>query len=179
MSVDPRDQIWNATYETYYAAFYEEVVSDSLIQKWQLLDETTKILVAFTASGSAVSGWALWNQEGFKYVWASLAGISAVLALAHTALDVAGRLRDHGDTRKFFSALRIDMETFRYRMQVDPEFPVEKFTELLVEYRRRYGEGNDRLRADIMLTDRVRDRCQSELNHRLGSSVIQDGGQQS
>lgn len=173
MAVDPRDQIWEATYETYYAAFYEELVSDSLINRWQWLDEITKVLVALTASGSAISGWALWNQPEFRYLWAFLAGLSAILAIAHTALDVPGRLRDHGDTRRFFSGLRIDLETFRYRMKVNAEFPVEQFTGELVEYRRRFGEGNNQLRSDILLTNDLREKCQSELNQRLGDSVIQ------
>ena len=174
MTVDPRDQSWEATYNTYYDAFYEELVSDSLIQKWQWLDEITKILVALTASGSAVSGWALWQQSELRYVWAILAALSAVLAIAHTALDIPGRLRDHGDTRRFFCGLRIDLETFRYRMQVDPEFPVDKFTGELVEYRRRFGEGYIQLRSDILLTDRIEEKCQSALNQRLRSAVVQD-----
>lgn len=173
MTFDPRDQIWEAIFETYYNSYYEELLADELINRWQLADEVTKVLVALTASGSAVSGWALWSEAEFKVVWAFLAGIGAVLAIVHTALGVPSRLKDWSDIKQWFATLRIDLETFRYRMQVDPQFPIKEFADELVELRKRYGQGIQRLKNDILMTRHLRDRVQDQLNERLGTKVIQ------
>lgn len=62
MTLDQRDEIWTAAFYTYYDAYYEEICADRLTNRWQKLDEMTKVLVAFTASTSAVTGWALWTE---------------------------------------------------------------------------------------------------------------------
>ena len=173
MAVDPRDQIWEAAYDTYYSAYFEEILADALINRWQWVDEVTKVLVALTASGSAISGWALWADQNLKLIWTILAGIAAILAIIHTSLTVPGRIKDQSDIRRWFSGLRIDLETFRYRMQVDPQFPIEQFTSELVELRRRFGEGNERLKNDILITKHLRTQCQMELNERLGDKIIE------
>jgi hypothetical protein len=54
MDFDPRDELWNAAFNTYYDAYYEEIAADKMISRWQILDELTKVLVALTASGSAM-----------------------------------------------------------------------------------------------------------------------------
>ena len=58
MALDARDEVWNAAYDTYYSTYFEEMVCDVLLDRWQWLDEVTKVLVALTATGSAVTGWA-------------------------------------------------------------------------------------------------------------------------
>ena len=176
MAFDARDEIWNAAYDTYYSTYYEEKVCDVLLDRWQWLDEVTKILVALTATGSAVAGWALWQDPNFKWIWTSIASTGAVLAIVHTALDVAGRLKGHGDNRRLFASLRIDLETFRYRMQANNQFPVEEFTNELVELRERYGQAIDRGRNDIMLTDSLRQSVQDELDERIADKIDKSQG---
>ncbi len=63
---DPRDQLWKVAFYTYYQAYYVEMLISALIDRWQIVDETTKVLVALTASGSVVSGWVLWTQPHFR-----------------------------------------------------------------------------------------------------------------
>ena len=62
MDTDPRDTLWTSAFDTYYDVYYEELVADEVNNRWQILDEVTKVLVALTASGSAISGWILWNE---------------------------------------------------------------------------------------------------------------------
>jgi len=173
MKVDPRDRLWKASFETFYDSFFEEMVADSLINRWQLLDEVTKISVALTATGSAVSGWALWNKPHLKTVWAILAGIGAVLAIFHTTLGVPRRLKDWSEIKQYFASLRIDLETFRYRMEIDPEFPLDKFSQEFVEYRKQYKEGANLLKNDILLTKRLQIKFQDRLNERLQDKIVQ------
>jgi hypothetical protein len=174
MAVDSRDQIWAASFETYYDAHYEELVADSLIGRWQIVDEITKVLVALTASGSAVSGWTLWNNPSFKYVWMSMAGVGAVLSIIHVALAVPGRLKDWGEIKRSFASLRIDLETYRYRMGIDPQFPVEDFTKEFSDYRRRFGECVQRIKNDILRTRRLRVKAQDALNERIADKIVTD-----
>lgn len=140
MTVDPRDELWEATFKTYYDAYYIELLEDALIARWQVVDEVTKVLVALTAGGSAVSGWALWTQPHFKTIWAILAGIAALLAIVHSALAVPGRISDHAEAKRRFASLRIGLETFCYRMRVAPEFPVPEFMEELAQHRRVFSD---------------------------------------
>ena len=79
MTFDPRDELWNASYETYYDAYYGEITADKVTTRWLKFDNFTKILVSLTASGSAISGWVLWNDPNFKYIWFALAGFGAFL----------------------------------------------------------------------------------------------------
>lgn len=167
MTFDPRDELWNAAFNTYYDAYYEEMAADKMINRWQILDEITKVLVALTASGSAISGWALWSNQNFKYVWLIFAGAGAVLALIHSTLGVPGRLKDWGEIKRWFAMIRIDLETFKYRMTVDPEFSINNFTEEFVDYRKRYSEGIQRLKNDIFRSNRLEKKTQGELNERI------------
>jgi hypothetical protein len=140
MPYDPRDQLWEGSFETLYHVFYEEYITWGLINQWQKIDEITKVVVALTASGSAVAGWTLWNEPYFKTIWASIAGFAAVLSIIHTALRVPERIKEHGEAKLQLINLRIDLETFRYRMCIDPNFSIESFTQEFVEYRKRYAQ---------------------------------------
>lgn len=68
MVFDPRDKLWEATYKTYFESFNMEIAAQNLIDRWQIVDELTKVLVALTASGSAVAGWTMWNNPNLKII---------------------------------------------------------------------------------------------------------------
>jgi hypothetical protein len=164
MTIDPRDELWEAAFDTYYDAYYQELLRDRLVDRWQRVDDIAKVLAALTASGSAVSGWALWNQPGFKTVWALLAGFAAILTIVHAALSVPARVRDRAEAKRLFAGLRISLETFRYCMRVDPGFPVEKFLHDFVEYRARHSDSIQLLKNDILITKRMQTKTQAHLN---------------
>jgi hypothetical protein len=167
MALDPRDSLWDATFDTYYDAYYEEIAADALINRWQLLDEVAKVVVALTASGSAVAGWALWNDPAFRTFWVVLAGLGAILAIVHATLGVPGRLKTWGEIKRAFVTLRIDLETFRYRMEADPAFDVGTFQQQFEQYRKRYTEAMQQLQNDILLTSRLENAAQDDLNARV------------
>ncbi len=129
------------------------------------------MFVALFASGSAISGWAFWDEPKVSTLWAILAGLAALLAIVHATLGVPRRLEDLGNIRRYFCSLRADLETFRYRMQINPDFPVDGFTEEFVGYRERYGEGLQRYKNDILLTKGLRIRTQTNLNNALADSI--------
>jgi hypothetical protein len=168
MSHDPRDAIWEKSFETYYQAYFFETLADRLIDRWQMTDEITKVVVALTATGSAVAGWALWQHEDLKLVWALFAGVAAVISIIHAALGVPGKLKDWEDFKRTFVALRVKLETFRHRMEIDPNFSVEDFTNDYTSMREEFGELVPRQKNDILRTRALRVSVQRDLNKKLG-----------
>ena len=70
MEHDARDVLWNRAFDTYYDSLFEETVADWIVDRWQIADDVTKVLVALTALGSGISGWALWNDPEWRNVGA-------------------------------------------------------------------------------------------------------------
>ncbi len=176
MSFDARDQLWNSSYRTYYASFFEELAADKMINRWQMIDEATRLLVALTASGSALSGWALWSEPKYRAIWAAIAGIGAILAIIHTTLGVPGRLKDWGDVKRTFANLRIQLETFHYRMAIDPQFDVKSFTDEFVIYRKQYADSIQIIRSDVLRTQKLVGTAQTELDRKLAKENTDQGG---
>jgi len=174
MAEDTKDKLWELAFETYYDSYYEEIVADKLVYRWQLFDQISKVLIALTASGSAVSGWALWNQPGFRNIWVVLAGLGAVLSVIHAALSVSSRLKEWRDVKTSFVVLRIDLETFRNRMALQPDFPLDKFIEEYEQYRKRYSEAMSRIENDLLLTPRLKNRSQDALDIVINDKIVHD-----
>ena len=122
MDFDQRDELWEATWKTYYDVYFQEILAERLVLRWQRFDEFSKIFVALTASGSAISGWTLWNNPEYKLTWVLIAGFGALLAIIHKSLDVSRKLTDWGATRSQFSALRIEIESFQNQIRFFPNF---------------------------------------------------------
>jgi len=168
---DAREQLWRAAFDTYYDAFFEEMIADSLISLWASLDEVAKILVALTASGSAVSGWVFWTQPGYRSLWLFLSGTAAVLSIVHTALGVPGRIKAHGEDKRRFTSLRMDLETFRYRMRAAPDFNMAEVSNEFLGYRTRYSENAQLACSDIIRMLSLEKKIQSRLNERLRNEI--------
>jgi len=171
MAIDSRDQLWNAAFETYYDAFFQEMLSEKLIARWQRVDQLTRVLAALTASSSAVSGWALWTQPQFKTAWTIIAGFAAALTIIHATLGVPERVRDQGEIKRRWAAVRTDLETFRYRMKIDPNFQVDTFTNEFSGYRKRYADSIQLLKDDILTTKRTLEMVQGNLNRTLADEI--------
>ncbi len=167
MSFDKRDVIWEKIYDVYYDSYWVELLSDNVIRFWKNTDDITKVFVAITVSSSAVSGWALWNQPGFKYVWAILAGVSAILSIAHAALGVTGKVKDWTEINRQFTSLRLDLESSRDLMEINPDFPIECFENQYIAFEKRYGELYPSIQNDIIVTKKRKVKCQNDLNIRL------------
>jgi len=43
---------------------------------WSRFDTVSTVLVAITASGSTIAGWALWNEPAGKFTWGIISGIA-------------------------------------------------------------------------------------------------------
>jgi len=171
---EAREELWRASFDTYYDSLFEEITADSLITRWASVDEITKVLVMLTVSGSAVSGWALWNQPGYRVFWLVLSGVAALLSVVHTALGIPGRIKMHAEDKRRFASLRTDLETFRFRMRVQQDvFDVDQFMAEFLKYRKRYSENVQSLGNDIVRTSRFELKMQAEVNERLKDQIAE------
>jgi hypothetical protein len=164
MEFTQRDQIWNLTWRSYYNTYFQEVLSERLTLRWQRFDEFSKVLIALTASGSALSGWALWNETEFKILWAILAGVGALLAIFHKSLDVSHKISDWGSSRSQFCLLRFEYEILMNKMQIDPNFPVEECNKNLDNLIKRFADSYQKIKVDAFLTGRLKNKAQDELD---------------
>ncbi len=164
MEFNQRDEIWNATWKSYYDTYFQEILSERLVLRWQRVDELSKVLIALTASGSALSGWALWNQPDFKAIWAILAGIGAILAIFHKSLEVSHKISDWVFSRSQFCSLRFDYEILLNKMRFDPDFSAEKCNKDLDDLIKRFADSYQKIKVDAFLTGRLRNKTQDELD---------------
>lgn len=171
MSFDPRDQIWETCFKTYYECYFEEMVADHLLYRWCLLDDVNKWLIAITASGSAVSGWVLWSDPSFKSIWIILASISAFLAITHSALGVQQRIKNWEASKKSFVNLRIEFGWLRQDMSMNPDFDIENVRRRMESLRNQYGEEMSRLSPDTLRNRRLENRVQDKLNQTISDQL--------
>ena len=171
MDFDKRDQIWKSTFDTYYDCYFEEMVADHLLYRWSLLDDINKWLIAITASGSAVSGWVLWNNPNLKLVWAFLAAISAILAITHSALGVTHRIKNWEDAKKSFVTLRIKLNSLRQDMAMDAEFNIDAILERLRNLRTSYCDQMSKLSPDTLRSRRLEIKIQNKLNDTIADQI--------
>jgi len=171
---DPRDKLWERVFETWYDTYFEENVSDQLIARWGRLDAATRVIVAVTASGSAVGGLALWTWPVGRVIWLIIASAAAILAVVHSSLSVPERLKSLCDIRALHVSLRIDLEMLRHRMEIDPDFPLAEFDQRFSDLRERYGQAVQTIRRDPLETNRLRICVQDQLNRRIRGMIIEE-----
>ena len=165
-----RDQIWYTAWKIYYDVYFQEILSEKIVLRWQRFDDISKLLIALTASTSALSGWALWNEPGFKIIWAVLAGFGAILAITHKSLNVSSKLADWGSSRSNFSSLRIDYEKFQNRMKFNPDFSVTDFSEKNGYLHNRFKELYQNIKIDGFLTNKLKNIVQKELDNIISNN---------
>lgn len=167
MTTDPRDQLWNVAFETWYDAHFQECFSEALIARWLRLDEITKVVVSLTSGGSALAGLTLWKDPAFAWLWPTLSGLSAVLAITTERLAVTYKLRAHSETMRAFASLRLDLDTLRARMRINPMFDVAELEKEYLVLRKRFGESYQRIQSDVLDTRKLRKAVQADQDARL------------
>jgi hypothetical protein len=171
MTFDPRDIIWNSTFDTYYDCYFEEMVADKLLYRWCLLDDINKWLIALTASGSAVSGWALWDKPELNLIWIILSSLSAFLAITHSSLGVQQKIKSWEVSKKAFVDLRIEFEWLRQDISIHPDFDIPEVEQRLNSLRQRYSENMSRLSPDTLRTRKLDSSIQTKLNDTIANQI--------
>lgn len=164
---DPRDLIWGSAFEIYYKIYYEEILFDKLIKRMQRIDAGARYLIALTASGSAVAGWSMWQNDQLRIVWLIISGITALIAIAHSTQSIPKQLKEYVEARRSFVTLRHEAEDFRNDMNLDPAFDVNRANVELKKLRQRYVDLVNNCEKDIYCTDKLENRVQDILNSRI------------
>lgn len=156
---------WQPSFETLYDASFQELASECIVTRWTKVHYATAILTATTASSSAISGWALWNDTNGKFFWVSLAAAASVLSIIHGALNVPSKIKEEEQRRQDFSALRVDLETFRHSLTVGREFEEAKKT--FEKLRERLSKLVSKATPDLVFTTGARKGVQAKVNEKL------------
>ena len=158
-----RYQLWVAAYDTYYYVYFDELLCDEFVTWWTRFDDLARVAIAISASSSAIAGWGFWKEPTYKSVWAAIAGFGVLIAIIHTALGVSYRLRDLTNCRNKLLRLRLDLQTFRMRMVIDPEFSTTQFEQDLLRFRERWANECQRP-GDLLETKCLKKKVQAFLN---------------
>jgi len=164
------DKYWKPSYETLYRVTFQEAVSSALADIWLRFDTVVNIVVSVTASGSAIAGWSLWTKPGWRFFWILSAGFVSTLSIIHNGIQVPTRLRDQIDYRRQLSKLRVDLETFRQKLELG-RGTIDIFDEWYIELRNRYAELVNRAPSDIANTRKLRVKIQKEVNGLLEEEI--------
>src|SRR5450755_2735328 len=164
---DPLDRLWKETYALYYDAHYYEIEAELIVQNWQRIDDIVRVVVAVTASSSAVAGWRLWGEPAWRTVWGCVAGISALIAIVHAALGVPMRLKEWGEIHRLFLVLRNDLQTLRQQMRIQTGVTAKEMRSGLETARARFRDGESKIKSDLLRTNRLRSAAQRLLEERI------------
>lgn len=170
MAIDPRDAIWNETHHLLYNASYTEELETALLARWTWLDSATKIAVAVSSGGAALTGLVFWKNSDYTFLWPLFSSISALLAIVSKELSVTKRIKVHAASVSALAALRTAIDSLIIRMKINAEFPVAEFEEKLLTLRDRYKVESDEFPYDLLLTERLRMWTQKKLNASLRSN---------
>jgi hypothetical protein len=165
MAKDAIEDFWRSGYDTLYEAYFYELGSENLIAQWARLDLAAGILTAITASGSAVSGWALWAEPGGKTLWCIVAAIASLAAIVHARLAVPGKIREEERRRQHFAGLRIDLETFMQNLRIGctPAQAKKEYDSL----RKRFRDYVSAAPPDFLFDRPTREAVQARVNDKL------------
>jgi len=164
MPHDPRDAIWDETQALLYNISYAQEIQEALLARWTWLDSVTKIAVAISSGSAALAGLVFWKNSDYTFLWPLFTSASALLAIVSKQLSVAENIKDHATSAVELSALTVDIGTFVVRMKVNSNFPVAEFEPALLAFRDKYRNESRKLKFDLLLTERLREKAQKKLN---------------
>ena len=162
-----RDEIWNSAWETFYDSYYYSILFSLISKRWQLVDFYTRLIVAMTASGSAIAGWALWNDDDFKILWIILAGFASIISIIHSTLNINEKIKHYTLLNNNMSNVQLEFESFRQEMRVYPEFHINDFFNKHTELREKYQKALELNTPDLLSTDYMQNKAQGILNTKL------------
>lgn len=165
MSQNSKNTYWEPSFKTLYEAYFQELASGALVNRWERIHIITAFLVAVTASGSAVAGWAFWTEPGWRIIWAIIAGTACLISIGHGVLGVPGRIKEQEKLRRLFSELRIDIDTFRQQLTIglDDDQASTQYDKL----RHRLSQCTSGAHPEIAFTLGLRVKIQGDLNNIL------------
>jgi hypothetical protein len=128
------EDYWNLSFDTMYDACFYELASEYVIKSWDLIDLVISMCIAVIFVGSALSGWALWENPRGKLIWGCVTVVGSSLAILHAVLAMRRRITKEAERKQRFSALTTDLIQFRANLLRGMDLPqAQKRFDLLSE----------------------------------------------
>jgi hypothetical protein len=140
--------LWRKVFRLTFKAWYAELLIAAWLGRWRTVDSFVAVGTAVTASGSAIAGWSLWSDPGWKEVWIALAGITALASIAHTKLGIGNRIDALHACWSEFLDIRSDSKTLLDRM--DLGLPTEQAAELFFKLQERVKKAEQGFKQGIL-----------------------------
>jgi len=140
--------LWRKVFKLTFDAWYAEMLLAAWLGTWLHVDSFVALGTAVTASGSAIAGWALWNESGWREVWVALAGATALASIVHTKLGIGSRLDALQRSRSDFLDVRSDAKTLLDRM--DLGMPTDKASEIYFALQERYKKAEKEFQSGLL-----------------------------
>ena len=156
------------SWKLYYRCEYQMAKLDMLGERWMHFDVPIRWLVAITATGSVVAGFAFWETSPGRIVWGSIAVLAAVGSITHGVLDTPGRIKSLQNELNTFSSLALDAEDLYSRLNASTDINLGEAEEEFQALRKRYNEGKISLKRDYLLTKKIRYRAKASVYAKLG-----------
>jgi len=165
------NEMWNDLHLTHYNSYYEELCAEHSVKLLGRFDAVFKIAELSTASGSAIAGWTLWHLEGFRAVWAILAGSTVVLSIVHSVLKISDKIETDTLAYSVFKSIRLQCERLRSNMKI-------RVYERLADYKNDFkyltsqfdSASANQNKPDFLLSKSTEEKIQSKLNRIIEAS---------
>jgi hypothetical protein len=155
------DLYWDPAYRVLYDTWMQELISEELMNFWGRFNTFSSILVAITATGSAIAGWTLFNSTVGKVIWGILSGIAALFSIVDSTLGVPGRVKEQSDQRSMFLALRVRIEYFCSSLaRIDATRAETELGSLSIEHQ----DARKKAKGDVIWTRKWQKKTQLQLN---------------
>lgn len=164
------DLLWEQSYDIHYQTLFQEIRYEILLKWLKAVDTFAVWIVAITATGAGIGGWALWATEDGKYIWGFFAAVSSLVSITHVALKIADKQQHHMEVFRELRALRHRFESFRQSIRRDQIEPTpEKVEEAEGKYQTLRDEFEEIYRkvAPSGVFDANEERVQDEVDKRL------------
>ncbi|HFQ5373700.1 TPA: hypothetical protein ACGUM3_001531 [Vibrio vulnificus] len=163
-----RDEYWNTLWSNYYDSYYYSILFSELTIRAQWFDFISKLLVAVTASGSAIAGWALWEEPSFKIYWVIIAGTASFISIVHTTLNISEKLKGYVKLSNEMAEIRMQYESLQEEVTIYPEFDVDEMHVKSKAVKNKYIAVLRGYAPDFLSSKKLQNRSQDILNDKLG-----------
>jgi hypothetical protein len=116
--MDKKQALWNEATRNYYQVFLQERIIDRLIIRWEHFDLIYKILIGLTTTGSAISGWMIWSEPEFRWLWLILTSVAPLLTVFYASASIDKELKKANRLLPNLTRLRGDYESIILEMEV-------------------------------------------------------------
>lgn len=158
-----------------YNAYMQEAISDALLDFWSRFDAISSVLIAVTATGSTVAGWAVWQTQRGVVLWAILSGVASVLSVLSGTLQIPGRVKSQNELSAAFRDVGTRAEAL---YDVIRSLTAKQIENQLAIVEKEYRDILKRTSRDIVMTRAWRTRLQLALNERMKErGYVQDSVQ--